>query len=423
MPDPESISASSPPATWLECLPASVVVILDGCVHYANQAALKLLGATSSDQLLGRIVSDFVHPLDQHRVLARLQWTEGSEGSSPPTEFRAYTCTGRQVVLAMTSNHVPIDGRGGVLAAFLDMTERVAMEVRLQETDQNFQRIMNTMQDVFYRTDAQGITRYVCPAVKNVLGYSAEEIIGRPAADFYPDQREREALVNAVRGNGFVHDFPGRMKRKDGRIIDISISTNALRDEQGQYAGVEGIWRDITQRKEMERELERLATRDDLTGLANRRHILDALERAFKRREGRHDAMPFCALIMDLDHFKRINDTYGHVAGDAVLRGVARIVEALSRAGDQIGRLGGEEFLLLLEGADLAAAVEAAERIRSAVQAASIKVAPGLQVSQTLSIGISCWMHADGQSTDMLERADRALYRAKAQGRNMVCNG
>ena len=156
MPDPEPISASSPPATWLERLPASVVVILDGCVHYANQAALKLLGATSSDQLLGRIVSDFVHPLDQHRVLARLQWTEGSEGSSPPTEFRAYTCTGRQVVLAMTSNHVPIDGRGGVLAAFLDMTERVAMEVRLQETDQNFQRIMNTMQDVFYRTDAQG---------------------------------------------------------------------------------------------------------------------------------------------------------------------------------------------------------------------------------------------------------------------------
>ena len=221
----------------------------------------------------------------------------------------------------------------------------------------------------------------------------------------------------AVRGNGFVHDFPGRMKRKDGRIIDISISTNALRDEQGQYAGVEGIWRDITQRKEMERELERLATRDDLTGLANRRHILDALERAFKRREGRHDAMPFCALIMDLDHFKRINDTYGHVAGDAVLRGVARIVEALSRAGDQIGRLGGEEFLLLLEGADLAAAREAAERIRSAVQAASIEVAPGLQVSQTLSIGISCWMHADGQSTDMLERADRALYRAKAQWR------
>lgn len=268
-----------------------------------------------------------------------------------------------------------------------------------------------------------GHTRYVCPAVKNVLGYSAEEIMGRPAADFYPDQCEREALVAAVRGNGFVHDFPGRMKRKDGRIIDISISTNALRDEQGQYAGVEGIWRDITQRKEMERELERLATRDDLTGLANRRHILDALERAFKRREGRHDAMPFCALIMDLDHFKRINDTYGHVAGDAVLRGVARIVEALSRAGDQIGRLGGEEFLLLLEGADLAAAVEAAERIRSAVQAASIEVAPGLQVSQTLSIGISCWMHADGQSTDMLERADRALYHAKAQGRNMVCNG
>jgi diguanylate cyclase (GGDEF)-like protein/PAS domain S-box-containing protein len=423
MPDPVPTSASSPPAAWLDRLPASVVVILDSRVHYVNQAAQKLLEAASPDQLLGRVVPEFVHPLDLHRVLARIQWAECSEGSNPPTEFRAYTCTGRQVVLAMTSNHVQIDGRSGVLAAFLDMTERVAMEQRLLETDQNFQRIMNTMQDVFYRTDAQGITRYVCPAVKNVLGYSAEEIIGLPAAAFYPDQREREALVAAVRANGFVHDFPGRMRRKDGRIIDISISTNALRDEQGQYAGVEGIWRDITQRKEMERELERLATRDDLTGLANRRHILDALDRAFKRRGGHRNAPPFCALVMDLDHFKCINDTHGHAAGDAVLRSIVRIVEAQSRTGDQMGRLGGEEFLLLLEWADLAAATEVAERIRSAVHAASIELGPDLRVSLTLSIGISCWLHTDGQSTDLLERADRALYRAKAQGRNAVCSG
>jgi diguanylate cyclase (GGDEF)-like protein/PAS domain S-box-containing protein len=413
----------SPSADWLDQLPASVVVILDGRVSYANQAALTLLEAATPEQLLGRPVPELIHPLDLHRVLARMQRAVAGEAANPTTELRAYTCTGRQLVLAMTSSHVEVDGRGGALASFLDMTERAAMEARLQETDQNFQRIMNTMQDVFYRTDAQGITRYVCPAVKNVLGYSAEEIIGLPAAAFYPDQSEREALVAAIRGQGFVHDFPGRMKHKDGRIIDISISTNALRDEQGQYAGVEGIWRDITQRKQMERELERLASRDDLTGLANRRRILEGLEQAFQRRGGRRDAPPFCALVIDLDHFKRVNDTHGHAAGDAALRHVVRMVEAQSRAGDHLGRLGGEEFLLLLDDADLAAATEVAERIRQAVQDTPLALGTGAQVSLTLSIGISCWQPADVRSTDLLERADRALYQAKAQGRNAVRTG
>jgi diguanylate cyclase (GGDEF)-like protein len=88
-----------------------------------------------------------------------------------------------------------------------------------------------------------------------------------------------------------------------------------------------------------------------------------------------------------------------------------------------MGRLGGEEFLLLLDDSNLTAAGEVAERIRGAVEATAIELGPGLQLSLTLSIGVSCWRHADGQSTDMLERADRALYQAKAQGRNAVCIG
>lgn len=411
----------TPSASWLDRLPASVVVMVEGRLRYANQAALKLLEADTAEQLLSRSIPELIHPLDLHRVLARIKRAEDGDVTNPPTEFRAYTCTGRQLVIAMTSNHVEIDGQGGVLAAFLDMTERAAMEARLQETDQNFQRIMNTMQDVFYRTDAQGITRYVCPAVKNVLGYSAEEIIGLPAASFYPDQSERDALVAAIRAQGFVHDFPGRMRHKDGHIIDISVSTHALRDEQGQYAGVEGIWRDITQRKQMERELQRLATHDDLTGVANRRHVLELLERAFQQRGGRRDAAAFSALLIDLDHFKRVNDTHGHAAGDAALRHVVRVVQAETRAGDVIGRLGGEEFLVLLDDAGIADASEAAERIRGAVEATPLVLPSGVAVSLTLSIGAACWQLADAQSIDLLERADRALYEAKAKGRNGVC--
>jgi diguanylate cyclase (GGDEF)-like protein/PAS domain S-box-containing protein len=300
------------------------------------------------------------------------------------------------------------------------MSERAAMERRLRETDENFQRIMNTMQDVFYRTDAQGITRYVCPAVKNVLGYDAQEIIGLPAAAFYPDMRERDALIAAIREQGFVHDFPGRMRRKDGVIIDISISTQALRDEQGQYAGVEGIWRDITQRKAMERELERMATHDDLTGLANRREILEQLERALERRRDRRGQAPLSVLILDLDHFKRINDGHGHAVGDRVLRQVVDVVEGRRRSEDRLGRLGGEEFLLILDGADADEAYRAAERIRQGVEEAQMDLGGGLVTQLTVSIGYAQALAEDRRASDLLERADRALYHAKHLGRNRV---
>ncbi len=393
-------------------------MIVDGSIRYANRAALTLMDADALDAVAGRPVADFVHPLDLHRVEARIRYAAEESGSNPPTEFRVFTCNGVQRVLAMTSNHAVFEGRNAVLAAFVDMTERAAMDARLQETDRNFQRIMNTMQDVFYRTDAQGVTRYVCPAVKNVLGYSADEIIGLPAAAFYPDISERERLVQAIREHGFVHDFPGRMRRADGSIIDISISTHALFDERGQFAGVEGIWRDITQRKAMERELERMATRDDLTGLPNRRSILGTLEQAIERRGGRRDAAPLCVLMLDLDLFKRVNDAYGHLAGDAALQHVTEIMQQLSRDGDVLGRLGGEEFLLIVDGAGLQATLDIAERIRSAVECNPPPRLPAGGL--TVSIGVAQWSPLDRHARALLDRVDRAMYTAKHAGRNRV---
>jgi diguanylate cyclase (GGDEF)-like protein/PAS domain S-box-containing protein len=303
------------------------------------------------------------------------------------------------------------------------MSERAAMEARLRETDENFQRMMNTMQDVFYRTDAQGITRYVCPAVKNVLGYEAEEIIGLPAGAFYPDPAEREALIAAIRQHGQVHDFPGRMRRKDGAIIDISISTHALFDEQGNYAGVEGIWRDITERKRMERELERLATYDTLTGLLNRRCIIEQLDLALQQRRDRRQAAggELCVLLLDLDHFKRVNDNHGHAVGDRVLRQFVAVVQTQKRAQDVFGRLGGEEFLLILQDADAAAAQQVAERVRQAVEDAVLELTPGKWSRLTVSIGLAQILPSDRSPSDLLERADRALYQAKHRGRNLVC--
>jgi diguanylate cyclase (GGDEF)-like protein/PAS domain S-box-containing protein len=419
MPLPPSPSAPLPAAAWLEQLPACVIVIVDGHFRWANPAALELMEADAETDFVGRAVADLVHPLDLHRVEARIRHAVERAGSNPTTEFRVYTCRGAERVLAMTSKPIEFDGRAAVLAAFLDMTQRAAMEQRLQETDRNFNRIMDTMQDVFYRTDAHGITRYVCPAVHKVLGYHADEIIGLPAAAFYPDLSERDRLVEAIRRDGFVHDFPGRMRRKDGAIIDISISTHALVDERGEFAGVEGIWRDITQRKALERELERLASRDDLTGLPNRRCTLQALEQAIERRGGRREATPLCVLMLDLDHFKRVNDVHGHLVGDQALQHVAAIMQRWSRDGDVLGRLGGEEFLLIVDAADLDTTLDVAERIREAVQGMPPPARPELAL--TVSIGVAQWHEGDADASRLLDRVDRAMYAAKNSGRNRVC--
>ena len=410
----ESSRPDRPSAQWIDLLPAGVAVLMGDTVHYANPAALRLLQAREPSDVIGRTVATFIHPLDLHRALARLRHAE-SGGTNPVTEIRAYTCDGQPLMLAMSSATLPIDGQTAVLATFLDLTERAAMEQRLRQTDEDFQRMMNTMQDVFYRTDARGITRYVCPAVKNVLGYTAEEIIGLPAAAFYPDLSERDALVAEIRKHGAVHDFPGRMRRKDGVIIDISISTQALRDEQGNYAGVEGIWRDISERKALERRLEHLAACDSLTGIHNRRSVLAILEQLLLRRA------PLSVLLLDLDHFKQVNDGFGHAAGDGVLRRFAEIISLEKRSRDFFGRLGGEEFLLILDGADEAEALQIAERLRQAVSAQTIDLPGGATVSLTVSIGLTQASAGDLRTADVLVRADRALYRAKDSGRNRVC--
>ena len=208
------------------------------------------------------------------------------------------------------------------------------------------------------------------------------------------------------------------MRCRDGRIIDIAISTQVLRDEQGNYAGVEGIWRDISERKRMERELERLATRDDLTGILNRRAILEQIEDALARL--RRGGGPFALLLFDLDHFKRINDGWGHGAGDGVLRQFVALVQTLLRDVDRFGRLGGEEFVLLLERVDASAARHLAERIRAAVQSTPFIVDRLHAVELTVSLGLADLRAGDRRASDPLERADRALYRAKAEGRNRV---
>jgi diguanylate cyclase (GGDEF)-like protein/PAS domain S-box-containing protein len=403
----------------LDNLPAGVVLFVGDRMCYINPAGVLLLEGDSAEALIGRSVMEFIHSLDQARITARIRRAEARRQHNPPTEFRIHTAKGKLRVLGLTSVTQPVGDTNGLLAVFMDMTARSEMEQRLRESDENFRSMLENMQDVFYRTDAEGITRLVCPAVRNVLGYEAEEIIGRPAADFYPDPEDREALREIILREGAVRDFPGQMVCKDGRVIDISISTRALYDEEGAFVGVEGIWRDITERRTLERELEYRATTDELTGIGNRRTILNQIDDAIRRC--RRYQRSYALLLLDLDHFKIFNDRYGHMFGDRVLKHFTAVVSAQLRNNDRFGRLGGEEFCVLLEEAGLDEAEEVASRICRAVQEAPYRDAEAGSLEVTVSIGAAyCTAGMDTSVSRLLEWADRALYKAKQLGRNRV---
>ena len=193
------------------------------------------------------------------------------------------------------------------------------------------------------------------------------------------------------------------------------------RDEHGKATRMCGTHTEITEHKLLEEELRRQAHVDYLTGVYNRRHCMERAEQELSRahRYGK----PLSMLMLDIDHFKLINDRYGHKVGDTVLKAVADLSHATLRDVDILGRLGGEEFAVLLPETDRPAALDAAERLRETIANARIPLAGSEPVSFSVSIGVSSMGSAEDNIDVLLNRADKALYEAKDGGRNRVCEG
>ena len=407
----------------LQMLPAAVLVTQDGAIRFANAASVELLEAPSTESLIGRLSGDFVHPMDQVRSSNRIQQVAVPEQAGRPnksSEFRIRTARGNLRMVLISSVAMEWDGAPAVLMCGLDMTHQSEIEAQLRESEQNFRRLFDSLQDVYYRTNAQGVVQHVGPGVRRVLGYEPHEIEGRTAESYYPQSTDRDAFKAAIMEHGEVSDFPGQMVRRDGTVIDISISSHALYDHAGNFAGVEGIYRDVTQRKNLERELQRLATTDMLTGIANRRAFLETAESAYAHscRSGE----PLTLLMLDLDHFKSINDRFGHLEGDRALVAFAQAVKSQLRASDAVGRLGGEEFGVLLPLTTLAEGLEAAARILHSVRALELTDDTGQAYRITTSLGVGAFRQSDRSLRDMLDRADQALYLAKRRGRDQIAS-
>ncbi|HQY38816.1 MAG TPA: diguanylate cyclase [Giesbergeria sp.] len=405
----------------MHALPVAVLITQNGVICRANTASLVLLEADTLLDVQGRLLSDFVHTLDKLRSSDRLQQASAPEHTgqpNKPAEFRVRTAKGHLRMVLVSTVGITLDGAPALLICGMDMTHQNEIQEQLRESERHFRRLFESMQDVYYRTDTQGVVQHVGPGVRRVLGYEPHEIEGHTAESYYPQSKDRDAFKAAIMAHGEVSDFPGQMVRKDGTVIDISISSHALFDHNGAFAGVEGLYRDVTQRKNLERELQRLATTDVLTGMANRRSFLEVAEATFQRARESH--APLTVLMLDLDHFKTINDRFGHLEGDRVLAEFAQATKHQLRASDTVGRLGGEEFGLLLPHTLPAEGADIATRILEAIRALELTDSNGQHYGVTTSMGLGTLSPGDRSLHDLLDRADQALYLAKRRGRNQL---
>jgi diguanylate cyclase (GGDEF)-like protein len=220
--------------------------------------------------------------------------------------------------------------------------------------------------------------------------------------------------VQALYANHHARDYC-EIELKDGRIVERQ--SVGLHNDDGVYLGRVWFFRDITERKRAEAALRDLAWRDPLTGIMNRGHFFERAAEELQRARRYHH--PLAMLMLDLDHFKGINDQYGHAAGDKVLETVCERWCRLLRSVDMFGRIGGEEFAILMPDTELEAAGVVAERLRAAVADRTI-AADGREIRCSVSAGVSPVHVDDASIEDVLRRADDALYRAKDAGRNRI---
>jgi diguanylate cyclase (GGDEF)-like protein/PAS domain S-box-containing protein len=311
---------------------------------------------------------------------------------------------------------VVLDGRRCNVGFFTDVTERKKAEEALRESEERYRSIFESIQDVFYRTDAEGIITEISPSIER-FGYTREALIGTQVLGVYEDPEERSGLLKALLEQGGVADHEIRLKTGDGRLLSVSVSAHILRGPDGTFSGVEGTLRDISERKRAEQALRESkdalheqARRDPLTGVLNHGAIVDEMRGLISTSE--HATRGAVAMI-DVNRLKVTNDTYGHQVGDAVLVAVAT---ALSRDDALVGRYGGDEFVAILPGADR----NAAERYRSegmdALAHATITdPQTGATVRAEASIGLAIYPEDGSTLIDLIKVSDDAMYAAKRQ--------
>lgn len=299
-----------------------------------------------------------------------------------------------------------------------EVEERKRVEASLAEAILEQDVIIAAMPDIFYLFDMNANLVKWNKKMEELAGFSTNEMKGKNISAFVPEA-EIDDILEAfaeVFKKG-VHWIDGHMVDKDGRLIPYHFSGVAIKNSSGEFIGLAGVGRDMTERNKVEEKLKVLAITDSLTNIFNRRHFQEMGKMELERSERYKRKLSL--LMFDIDFFKKINDTYGHATGDEVIIKVVNTCLEKLREIDIFARIGGEEFAIILPETGKKGAVEVAERLREAVSGAGV-MTDEKTLFVTISIGLVSLNSSDHDLDSIMRQADVALYKAKQSGRNRV---
>jgi len=387
-------------------------------ILYANERAAQVFGIETGVQAEARSFRE-VHTSDESFARFGSFYETLKQCGTARTEWPLRTREDKAHWFDMLGSLLdPEDPASDVVWTLMDTDARHRAEAALGEAQRRLEALIEHFPAGILVTDAAGgqvlAVNHMLVAVLGLEGPPAS-LVGRPVAAL----TDRLAPLTDAAGGAWGARSESAVGKRlqslpDGRCLEVEKIT--LRDG-AHHLGQCWVLHDVTERRQRESLLESMALTDGLTGVPNRRAFMARLDSEIGRL--RAGALASSALLMlDIDHFKRVNDTYGHSAGDTVLKHLAAVITQALRKGDMVGRLGGEEFAVLLSDADASAGYRRAERLREAVAACAVPVDKAGDIRCTVSLGVCAMQRGDASAQECLARADAALYASKRNGRN-----
>ena len=378
---------------------------------YVNDRFCEMVGYTR-EELLNMDAWALVEVSQQEKIKKIL--IRRLRGEKFPLEYKEVSIVRKgdeHRVHRVITETIEYEGDFAGLGTTLDITEILTAQERLQFLAQAIEQ----MDEMVRITNSNGIITYVNSALVKHTGYRKNEILGSTNSIFKSGKQPKESIKEMYDAILNKQIFTGVFinKKKDGSLYYEEETITPILDDNDEIKHFVSTSKDITQRVELEEELQKLATVDALTGVCNRYKINEEIDNEFIRAS--RYGSDFALLMFDIDHFKQVNDTYGHDVGDEVLKTLSALISQTIRETDKFGRWGGEEFMLLVPHANKEEALALAEKLRATIEAHSFEHINDI----TVSIGVTIY-HKEDTKDIMIKRVDSALYEAKDCGRNCV---
>jgi diguanylate cyclase (GGDEF)-like protein/PAS domain S-box-containing protein len=383
-----------------------------------NAAICRMLGY-SPEELIDVGVNG-IHPKDDiERVVGQIgQLARGEISVMSNVPMRRKD--GSIFYADVSTGSMTFNGAACLVGVFRDITERQRAQQALTDSETLLRAVFDAAQDGILLAEAPtGRFRMANDSICRMLGYNHDELLELSVENIHPEQDlpnvRRQIERQLKREITLASNLP--VKRKDGTVFYADINSTPMEVEGVPF--ILGVFKDITERKRAE-QAEELASRDSLTNLYNHRTFYSLLKDEVAR--ARRFNRPVSLLMLDIDHFKLVNDSHGHQVGDTILKGLSELLLKDARAVDRVCRYGGEEFTLILPETDAAVAIQIAERLRAAVEHHPFPVGCGKTIDITVSIGAATHPPQEIPLKDFVKAADLGLYDAKQGGRNRVCS-